>query len=225
MDLDNFVYTASHDLRSPVISLQELLEIVSPKIKGQLETEDVELVEMMHTSVVKLLQVMEDLTQIMEVQKDTDIEKETISFPDMLQDVLTDLVKPIREADVRIHKHILANHLVYARKNLRSILYNLLSNAIKYRCPERVLHVQITFKMSPEGPMLQIVDNGLGLSASQLPKLFTAFKRFHTHVEGTGIGLYMVKRMVENNGGWMEVESQEGAGTTFRVYFGQQKNK
>jgi signal transduction histidine kinase len=67
--------------------------------------------------------------------------------------------------------------------------------------------------------MLTITDNGLGMETGRLSQLFTMFKRFHDHVEGSGIGLYMVKKMVENAGGKIEVESQVGIGSTFRVYF------
>jgi signal transduction histidine kinase len=70
----------------------------------------------------------------------------------------------------------------------------------------------------PGYTVLEVHDNGLGLSSAQLPRLFTMFQRFHDHVEGTGIGLYMVKRMVENAGGRIEVHSQLGAGTTFFVF-------
>ncbi|RZK22233.1 MAG: HAMP domain-containing histidine kinase, partial [Hymenobacter sp.] len=62
-------------------------------------------------------------------------------------------------------------------------------------------------------------DNGLGLSAGQQAKLFQLFGRLHTHVAGTGVGLYMVKKMVENANGTLTVESQEGAGTTFTASF------
>ena len=57
------------------------------------------------------------------------------------------------------------------------------------------------------------------MDESQLANLFTMFKRFHSHVEGSGIGLYMVKKMVENAGGKIEVESQQGVGTHFMIYF------
>jgi signal transduction histidine kinase len=66
--------------------------------------------------------------------------------------------------------------------------------------------------------VLEVHDTGLGLDPAHLSRLFTMFQRFHDHVEGTGIGLYMVKRMVENAGGRIEVHSQLGAGTTFFVY-------
>ena len=68
--------------------------------------------------------------------------------------------------------------------------------------------------------MLTVADNGLGLKPEQLTKLFSLYKRFHNHVAGTGIGLYMIKRIVNNNGGRIEVASQEGQGTAFTVHFG-----
>ena len=67
--------------------------------------------------------------------------------------------------------------------------------------------------------VLTVQDNGLGLSPEQQAGLFTMFRRFHGHVEGSGIGLYMVKRSVENAGGRIEVQSEPGQGSTFRVYF------
>jgi signal transduction histidine kinase len=73
--------------------------------------------------------------------------------------------------------------------------------------------------VTPEYHVLSVEDNGLGMAAERLSQLFTMFKRFHDHVEGSGIGLYMVKKMVENAGGKIEVESRLGMGSTFRVYF------
>jgi signal transduction histidine kinase len=66
--------------------------------------------------------------------------------------------------------------------------------------------------------LIKVEDNGIGIAENNLSKVFTMFKRFHTHVEGTGIGLYIVKRIVENAGGKIEVESSVSIGTTFSVY-------
>ena len=67
--------------------------------------------------------------------------------------------------------------------------------------------------------VLQVEDNGLGFDATHEARLFGLFQRFHDHVEGSGIGLYMVKRMLENAGGRIQAQSQMGSGTTFFVYF------
>jgi two-component system CheB/CheR fusion protein len=66
---------------------------------------------------------------------------------------------------------------------------------------------------------LSVSDNGLGINSDNLSKVFTLFKRFHAHVEGTGMGLYIVKRMIDNAGGRIEVESCLDKGTTFNLYF------
>ena len=66
--------------------------------------------------------------------------------------------------------------------------------------------------------VLRVQDNGLGLSAPQKEKLFTMFKRFHNHVEGSGVGLYIVKRIVENAGGRIEVDSKLDEGTVFEIF-------
>ena len=107
----------------------------------------------------------------------------------------------------------------FSRKNLRSVLYNLLSNALKYRSPQRELVVQITCTRQTNYQVLSVQDNGMGLTSKQQEKLFGLFKRMHTHVEGSGIGLYMVKKIMENAGGKIEVESQLDVGSVFRVYF------
>jgi signal transduction histidine kinase len=70
----------------------------------------------------------------------------------------------------------------------------------------------------PDFIIIGIEDNGLGISEIHQSKMFSMFKRFHHHVEGTGIGLYIVKRIVENAGGKIEVESEENKGTRFKVY-------
>jgi signal transduction histidine kinase len=108
--------------------------------------------------------------------------------------------------------------LQFSEKNLRSVVYNLLSNAVKYRHPIRPPHIAVRAQVSPDGTVLTVQDNGLGIEAAHLPKLFTMFQRFHDHVEGTGVGLYMVKRMVENAGGQVKVDSQPGLGTTVTVH-------
>ncbi|MBC7922370.1 MAG: PAS domain-containing protein [Ferruginibacter sp.] len=220
VDLDNFVYAASHDLRSPITTLQGLMNLLSQGLVGQLDEETGKILGMAETSIAKLLGVIDDLTDIAKVQRNAEVEKEPVAFQDLLDEVLADLGEPIAASQARLRLHIETQHLLYARKNLRSILYNLLSNAIKYRSHKRVPEVHLTFRTMAGKPVLTVADNGLGLKPEQLARLFSLYKRFHNHVEGTGIGLYMVKRIVDNNGGRIEVTSQEGQGTTFTVHFG-----
>jgi signal transduction histidine kinase len=108
---------------------------------------------------------------------------------------------------------------VFSEKNLRSILYNLLSNALKYGHPDRAPRIRVACVPEGDDLVLTVQDNGLGLNGPQQKHLFQLFQRLHTHVEGSGLGLYMVKKIVENAGGTIEVQSQVNEGTTFTIRF------
>jgi PAS domain S-box-containing protein len=219
IDLDNFVYTASHDLKSPIANLEGITSLLIRKLEGKLDEKQKEMLSMIHTMTHKLKATIADLTEISRVQKDLDQEQETISFEQVLNDVQADLYKQITESGAVITTNWEEKEIPYARKNLRSILYNLVTNAIKYRSPNRTLHIHLQTQRQGHGLMLLVADNGLGVASHQLPKLFLMFKRLHTHVEGTGIGLYITKRIIENNGGHILVESEEGKGSVFKVFF------
>ena len=105
----------------------------------------------------------------------------------------------------------------FAPRHLRSIVYNLLSNAIKYRHPDRAPAVQLRCRRTAAAVVLEVQDNGLGLTPDQQAKLFGLFVRLHDHVEGSGIGLHMVRKIVENAGGTVAVRSEPGVGSTFTV--------
>jgi signal transduction histidine kinase len=112
--------------------------------------------------------------------------------------------------------------LHFAEKNLRSILYNLLSNGLKYHHPDRAPTLAIRCYSTKKAHVLSVEDNGLGLNVSQQAKVFGLFQRQHDQVEHSGLGLYMVKKIMENAGGTIEVESELGVGSTFLVYFPQE---
>jgi signal transduction histidine kinase len=107
--------------------------------------------------------------------------------------------------------------IFFAPLHLRSIVYNLLSNAVKYQRPDCPPDVHLRCRRTLGAVVLEVQDNGLGLSEDQQGQLFGMFQRLHDHVEGSGIGLYMVKRMVENAGGTIAVQSQLGVGSTFTI--------
>jgi signal transduction histidine kinase len=104
------------------------------------------------------------------------------------------------------------------RPMLQSIFYNLLSNAIKFKSPDRRLKVIATSKRVNGKAILEITDNGLGFNVSlHHEKLFKLYKRFHTHVEGRGLGLYLIKSQIEVLHGSIEVDSEPDKGSTFKV--------
>jgi PAS domain S-box-containing protein len=217
-DLDNFIYVASHDLRAPIANLESITNMLQKRLSKNLSEVDNTLVQYAGESIRRLKQTISDLTQISRVQRDIDEERETIYFEDILRDIELDMNELLASGAI-IETDIQTPSVHYARKNLRSILFNLISNGIKYRSPDRRAQVCIRTYTEGERVVLSVEDNGLGIAPGQVPKLFTMFKRFHTHVEGSGIGLYIIKRIIENHGGSIRVDSVEGEGTTFTVYF------
>lgn len=218
-DLDNFIYTASHDLKSPVSNLEGLINLLNSEMKGRLNVTESEIMRLMTLSINKFKQTIQDLTEITKVQKEIDEKSEVVSFSNILEDVKSDINSMILESDAKIISDFKIKELPYAVKNLRSIIYNLLSNAIKYRSLDRPLVIEFKTERDEHFIIFTVKDNGLGIQPEHKNKLFNMFKRFHTHVEGTGIGLYIVKRIIENNGGKIEVESELGKGSSFKVFF------
>ncbi|MHA6248559.1 CHASE domain-containing protein [Pontibacter sp. CAU 1760] len=220
-DLDSFVYTASHDLKSPVANMEGLATLLRDVLQDKLSESDAQVLDMVQEAVNKLKGTISDLAEITKVQKELQSEVEPLSIANMLESITHDIKSLIVASGAKIQVSLEVRDILYARKNLRSIIYNLVSNAIKYKSPERAPEVRIATYREDEYVVLEVQDNGLGIKKEQQHKLFTMFKRLHSHVEGTGIGLYIVKRIIENNGGRIEVESELGQGTTFKVYFKQ----
>ncbi|MES2730619.1 MAG: PAS domain-containing sensor histidine kinase [Bacteroidota bacterium] len=219
IDLDNFVYSASHDLKGPIANLEGLLRILSRQLKPQLQGQELKMLDLMNEALGKFKDTLQGMLDMAKVQKNLEEETERVMLSQLLEEVKEDIGDLMEQQGAEIQADFQEVEISFARPKLRSILYNLLSNALKYRSPQRLAVVLL--KSFDEGDycVLSIEDNGLGISESQLSKLFSMFKRFHTHVEGTGIGLYIIKRIIENSGGKITVESREGIGTKFTVYF------
>jgi PAS domain S-box-containing protein len=222
LDLDNFIYTASHDLRSPITNIEGLVTFLKQDLKesGCLSPETDEILQRVVTSVDRFKQTIKDLTEISRLHTDNSesAADEIINIREVYEDIIADLGYPNRNKGVLIKTDFQVYQLLFSKKNFRSILFNLISNALKFRSPERDCIIDIWTRLEEPYVKLTVKDNGVGIHERHHEQLFSMFKRFHDHVDGTGIGLYMVKRMVENAGGKIEVESKEGVGTEFDLF-------
>ncbi len=220
-DLDNFIYIASHDLKAPIANIEGLLQTLRDELPGPSPTEEVaHILELMEDSVERFKKTIEHLTDVSKLQKEHDQPTSQVPLAPVIEDVRLDLAPLLQQAAGRLLVDVRAVPAVtFSEKNLRSVVYNLLSNALKYHHPDRVPEVRVSARFDGPYAVLDVQDNGLGFEASQQDQLFAMFQRLHTHVGGSGLGLYMVKRMVENAGGKIAVRSEVGVGSTFSVYF------
>jgi PAS domain S-box-containing protein len=219
-DLDTFVYSASHDLKSPITNIEGLLLALRQQLPpaDQLPALVPRLFEMMDGAVRRFQQTLGHLTDVSRLQQAMlDEPTEAVDLAALAEDVRLDMLPELTAADATLRVQLEACPTVYfSAKNLRSILYNLLSNAVKYRAPDRPPVVELRCRPATPGQVvLEVQDNGLGLTEQQQGELFRLFRRLHHHVPGSGVGLYMVKKMVENAGGTLTVQSAPGVGSTF----------
>jgi len=224
VDLDNFVYTASHDLMSPIINIEGLTYALQAQLPAAVQqTYEVEvLLTMMQESVQRFKRTIEHLSDITKLQKEQDQPVAPIALLPVVEDVRLDLASLIRQVGAQVEVDLTAGaQVLFSLKNLRSVVYNLLSNALKYHHPARLPYVRIGCHQEAGYTVLTVQDNGLGLTTKQQGELFKMFRRLHQHVEGSGVGLYMVKRIVENMRGRITVQSEPEVGTTFSVFFHQ----
>jgi signal transduction histidine kinase len=220
-ELDTFVYTASHDLQNPITNLEGLLAALREELPAECQAGPaVQILEMMQDSVERFQRTLGHMAAITRLPPVAGAPTSQVNLTEVVQDVLLDLALPITAAGAQVDVDVAACPAVaFPESNLRSIVYNLLSNAIKYQRPDLPPRVRIRSRMENGGCVLEVEDNGLGLSPAQQSQLFGLFQRLHDHVEGSGVGLYLVKKMVENSGGRIAVESQPGVGSMFSIYF------
>jgi two-component system phosphate regulon sensor histidine kinase PhoR len=213
---ENIIHSISHDIKGPLSNMEGLIRIL--KETPEREADYKQIIDMLSESVGNLRRTVEDLADI-DYDKDFAKAPERVNFENVIEDAKLALRDKIAETNAKINVHIGEAEISFSRKNIRSIVYNLLSNAIKYRKPDSEPVVTISTEKSGEHILLRVSDNGLGIAQDQQQHIFDRYTRVHDNVEGTGVGLFIVKGMVEAMGGRIEVESKEGKGTSFLVYF------
>lgn len=214
--LEQFGYIVSHNLRAPTARLIGLGNLIDKTDAEERER----IIQLMIQSSHELHGVINDMGKVLLVQKPGSKILEEIDLSTSLQKVKNILSHEIERTDAIIvenwgEEKIFKSLPLY----VESILYNLISNAIKYQQKNRKPKIEISSHSTEENIVIEISDNGLGIDLDNYgEKLFGLYKRFHFHVEGKGLGLYLVKSQVEALGGKIEVESQLGKGSKFTVF-------
>ncbi|WP_369411745.1 two-component regulator propeller domain-containing protein [Chryseolinea lacunae] len=217
--LEQFAFISAHNLRAPVariLGLGNVLEMVKPD-----PAEQNDIVGKLVFATRELDTVVKDLITILVLRKDNTSTLTNISLEEEMRLVRVNLEKEIHETGAVIQEDFSGAPFIHTVKPyLDSILINLVGNAIRYRYPHRCPVVRIKSEVVEKHICLTVRDNGLGIDLGlHKEKIFTLYSRFHNHVEGKGMGLYLVKNQVVSLGGRVEVESEIDKGTTFRIFF------
>jgi two-component system phosphate regulon sensor histidine kinase PhoR len=215
---ETFIYSVSHDLKAPLANIEGLVTywMESSASLAENNPEGQRTAQLMQKSVQSMRNIIDELSEFSKI-RGQDEETAAVKLEDIIDDVKLILHEKINKDHVKIHLDIAEAKLPVSRKNLRSVIFNLLSNAIKYRSPHRVPEIHLkSFRVNGH-VHISVKDNGLGIAPGKLDMLFKPYSRLEKRVEGTGIGLYLVKKIVESEGGEIFVNSREGEGTEFIV--------
>jgi signal transduction histidine kinase len=218
-DLEHFSYIISHNIRSPIARIQGLLNIFN---KEKFDDEfNKQVIKHLEQATDSLDTVIKDLTQIISIRKNLNKVKEEIDIVEMIEAELFFFHDEITNANAIIKKNIEVSKIFSIKSYIQNIIHNLLSNAIKYRNPRQQLCISIHIYQSLEFIILSVKDNGLGIDIknTDLYKIFGLYQRMHTHIDGKGLGLYLVKTQVETLKGKILVESKPNEGAIFTVSF------
>jgi PAS domain S-box-containing protein len=224
-EMQQFTYVAAHDLRSPVINMSVLSEMLE-EVNGVTE-EGKEYFDKIKQSIQQLELTISKLNEVIAAKRNLGEIPEEIEFSSELDYVLHSIENLIRSSGAQIQSDfVAAPRICLAKVQMHSIFQNLISNSIKYRREDVNPVIKIKSWIQDNRVCLSVSDNGIGIDLnSHSNKLFGLFKRFHQHVEGKGIGLYLVKSIIDNHGGTIQVESKINEGTTFNMCFDLPQNQ
>ena len=213
-----FTYIVSHNLRAPVANLMGLVDFYEPGASDT--TENDLLFGQVNLSVHRLDQILRDLNEVLTISDQSKLSREPIDVNSLLEHIVHDLHQTHKGVDFSVHIDISATPLLQSsRAYYGSIFYNLLSNAVKYRDYHRPCIIHISSTARDNRVVFKVSDNGIGIDLQRYgDKVFGLYKRFHGNtVEGTGLGLNLVKTQVEALGGTILISSEPGVGTTFTI--------
>jgi signal transduction histidine kinase len=214
-ELERFTYTVSHDLRSPLVTVRGFVDLLEKDVAAatpERVSADLARIRGATSTMEKLLRELLELSRIGRVMNPP----ERVSLDELARQAAALLHERLRAANVRVEVEAGLPFVLGDRTRLIEVFQNLIENAVKFRSGQGEPMVQVGCRSGPDGPVAYVRDNGVGIDPRYHDRVFALFERLDPRVEGTGVGLALVKRIVEVHGGRVWVESEgAGQGSTF----------
>ncbi|ACU08020.1 sensor protein for response regulator AtoC [Flavobacteriaceae bacterium 3519-10] len=216
-DYEILLDTISHDIKNPLTNLVlaiDLFKRVSPNDEKKFQS----LLKIVDSALSTMHGVITDLTEERKSGYKYRTDDELLNFEHILEDVRLTLKDDIKAANATITSSIGVSELTFSRRKLRTVLYNLINNAIKFKATDRDPKIEVSTGSEGEFVVISVKDYGRGIEKAQLEPIFSKYHRFQKDIEGSGIGLHLVKEIVSSSGGKVSVESVVDEWTMFKVY-------
>ncbi|RAK02258.1 PAS domain-containing protein [Larkinella arboricola] len=231
-NLEQFAYIASHDLQEPLRKLQAFGDVLQSQFADSLVDGEIDLVRRIQNSAKRMQVLVRDLLTYSRLSTQTE-PFENISLSRLIKEVLNDLEIMITEKQATVRVSALPN-LLGNPLRLRQLFQNLVANAIKFQKPDQKPLIQISARHAVPNELpeelkaqeqrlfllVEVADNGIGFDEKYKSRIFQPFQRLESRstYSGTGIGLAICKKVAEIHGGVIDVSSQVGQGSTFKVF-------
>ena len=212
-ELDRFVYSVSHDIRSPLSSIQGLISLMKLEPK---ETD--KYIDLIESRIIKLDDFTKDILDYTRNSR-TEVKSEPVVLAELIDKCIEQITFFAETKDVVINKEVLIeNPLITDGWRLEVILSNLLSNSVRYSDKDKAdSYITINATKKPDAVHISISDNGIGISDEHIDKIYNMFYRASEDSQGSGLGLYIVKETVKFIGGSIDIQSKEKKGTTIII--------
>lgn len=216
MQLENFAYIASHDLRAPIRSIVSFSNLLEKRLGDRLQASEKEYLDFIARSAVSMQMLIEDLLSFSRANT-VKRQLERIPMNNFWEELQTDFLNQENKDKIHLKANFSEETIVADRIKLRQVLQNLINNASKFIPAERTPSVEVNLSTLPGEWLFSVQDNGIGIAEEFQETIFLIFKRLHNQeeYEGTGIGLALCKKLVEQHEGRIWVESTPGEGSTF----------
>ena len=219
-DHETLLDTISHDIKTPITSLVLAIDLFK-NVPHDDPKQFQQLLKIVENAITKMQNIINELTDTRKQEHKYKSEEELLNFEHILEDVRLTLADNIKESNAVIKSEINVSEITFSRRKLRSIVYNLVNNAIKFKSPDRKAEIFIKTTQEKNFTVISVKDNGIGIDAGRKDAIFLKYFRVENDIEGSGIGLYLVKEIVNNSGGKILLESEPGKGSEFKVYLKQ----
>lgn len=213
------MFALSHDMKQPISTIKLLSSGLIDTYKRQDQENFHLMIKRLQSTSNALTRLVDEFTANGEANLQQKEKENLQDLKSICEDVLDALKEDIQGKNIRVLRNFKATAVLFPKNSLRSVIYNLLHNAIKYKDNNRATVIQITSSEIKGFVIFSVEDNGLGIAEEHQEKVFRKSSRLNKEIEGTGMGLYIIKNLMETHGGRIELTSTLGEGSKFEVFF------
>jgi len=218
-ELERFTYTASHDLKSPLITIRGFLGYLEQDARaGNFDRLNID-VQRISDATEKMHRLLSELLELSRIGRAAN-EKQDVPFDDIVAEALKRVEGQLKEKQVSVRVGGGFPIVHVDKERMIEVIQNLTDNAVKFMGEQPEPSVEINFIMEDDRPIFYVRDNGIGIKKEFHKRIFGLFDKLNPNSDGTGVGLALVKRIVEVHGGNIWVDSTEGTGATFYFSLG-----